>query len=79
MRQIPSRDKVIRAARRDAAAFYREFRGMAGPEGTDWLLKAWADTRCDLELTPSHRIQLWPEYLKTFSEETTRLASSSGQ
>jgi len=66
---------VVSEASRDATAYYREFRGAAGPEGTDWVAEAWADLRRHLKLDADSADQLWPVYWKAFSEETVRLAS----
>jgi hypothetical protein len=71
--------KVVDEARRDAAAYYKEFRSAAGAEPPDWVTEAWADLRRDLKLPPEAADQLWRAYWQAFSKETARLASKSGQ
>jgi hypothetical protein len=73
------RAKVVDEARRDAAAYYKEFRSAVGPEATDWVTEAWADLRCDLKMPPETADQLWPEYWQAFCKETARLASRSSK
>jgi hypothetical protein len=41
---------MIREARRDAAALYREFRCAIGREGLDRVTERWADLRSDFKL-----------------------------
>jgi hypothetical protein len=73
------RAKVVDDARRDAAAYYREFRSAVGAEATGWVTEAWADLRRDLKLPPETADQLWPAYWEAFSKETARLASKSAK
>jgi hypothetical protein len=54
------RAKVVDEVRRDAAAYYREFRSTVGAEPTDWVKEAGADLRRDLKLPPETADQLWP-------------------
>ncbi|HEV3121547.1 MAG TPA: hypothetical protein VGY53_06575 [Isosphaeraceae bacterium] len=70
------RSKVVGEARLDAAAYYREFRAAAGPEGTGWVEEAWADLRRFLKLDADVADRLWPVYWKAFREETVKLAAS---
>jgi hypothetical protein len=70
--------KVVDDARRDAAAYYKEFRSAAGGEPTDWVKEAWDDLRRDLKLPPHKVDRLWPAFWKAISEETVRLALIKG-
>jgi hypothetical protein len=74
MKRASIRVRVIREARRDAAAYYREFRGPAGPDIIDWARDAWADLMVDWMFTLDAAGELWSVYWVAFSEETVRLA-----
>jgi hypothetical protein len=78
MRRTNVRARVIREARRDAAAYSREFRRTAGPKETDWVTEAWADLRNEFKLQRTDADRLWPAYSKAFSEEMVRLAAIHG-
>jgi hypothetical protein len=73
------RAKVVDEARRDAAAYYGEFRSAVSVEPTDWVTEAWAALRRDFKVPPETEDQLWRDYWQAFSEETARLASRPGQ
>jgi len=73
------RAKVVDEARRDAAAYFREFRGPVGPDTTNWVAEAWANLRRDFKLAPGVAKKLWPSYWEAFAQETARLTSSPGQ
>jgi hypothetical protein len=64
-------------ARRDAAAYHREFQRAYGHDGLDWLAEAWADLNRDLELTADQASRLWMPYWTAFNEETLKLASKN--
>jgi hypothetical protein len=75
-------DKHLRAriedeARRDAAAYFREFRRAFGHEGLDWLAEAWADINSDLALTADQASGLWLVYWTAFNDETMNLEAKS--
>jgi hypothetical protein len=69
--------KVVDEARRDAAAYFREFRATVGPKGMNWVAEAWDDIKCDFELAPDVAEEFWPVYWEAFSQETERLASGA--
>jgi hypothetical protein len=71
------RAKVVDEARRDAAAFFREFQHAVGPDRVDldWVAQAWTDIVNDFHVKRSVAPRLWEAYWTTFSEETARLAS----
>src|SRR5579864_6606020 len=52
MRRSNTRTIVFREARRDAAAYFREFHSAVGPEGMEWVAETWADLRSDFKLLP---------------------------
>jgi hypothetical protein len=73
MRRTNVRARVIREARRDAAAYFREFRRPVGPSAPDWVTEAWGDLKDDLQLGPDVAANLWPAYWEAFSQEAARL------
>ena len=68
MRPTNFRAKVIREARRDAAAYVREFRRLFVLKDIFWVTEAWADLRRDFKLAPDvageHRPVNWEEGLR---------------
>jgi hypothetical protein len=68
---------VIDEAKKDAAAFFREFQHAAGADQheLDWVTEAWADIREDFDLEAEEADGLWPVYWEAFLAETVRLAS----
>jgi hypothetical protein len=69
------RAKIEAEARRDAAAFCREFCRPVVLGAYDWVTQAWSDIRRDFRLTADQAIDLWPVYWEELCQETARLFS----
>jgi len=63
------RAMVAHEARRDAGAYFREYRGPVATKGDHWVTDAWAHLRRDFHLAPDVANKLWPVYWKAFSQE----------
>jgi hypothetical protein len=73
MRRTNVRARVIREARRDAAAYFREFQAPVGASAPGWVTEAWSDLRRDFKLSAEVAESLWPLYWDAFSQEAARL------